>query len=225
MRRANPNKTITSLAMPEAGLPVLVPCTRKKRDGFVFLGDEPPSVRVLPRKALEIFIDRNTREEFEKEYGAVPEHTRRMSVYVLCLAEAISERSDESLYRLVKRSAELLDPNVHFRLLWEKIRRGPLNELGTTLNSGIYQSRFVVWWAERQRRFAAGLYCKDMATALRALVLSRIGEPGGLGVCQRCGTPFPRSRRKQAYCSYKCQAAAGMARYRARKKRKARKRR
>ena len=83
-------------------------------------------------------------------------------------------------------------------------------------NMGIYKALFVIWWAEHEKKFAPGLYCPDMPTALYALALSAIGEAGAVGVCRHCGKPFIRSRGKQSYCNHKCQVAAGMVRYRKR---------
>jgi hypothetical protein len=90
------------------------------------------------------------------------------------------------------------------------------------LNHGIREVHLVVWWAKHEKRYAPGLYCKDISTALHALTLSRIGEPGSLAVCERCHSPFIRTRAAKEYCSHRCRVAAGMERYRERQKRKRR---
>ncbi len=93
--------------------------------------------------------------------------------------------------------------------------------LCASMNRGLEQARFVIWWMELQGKLAPGLYCQDAASALFALASLRLGSPGGLGVCIRCSSPFLTRRGKQAYCSYRCQTQAAMARYRERKKRQA----
>lgn len=216
-RMPNNNKPITTLALPHEFLPVLLACRREKRDGVVFLGVDLPSVRVLDARAVELFIRPSSRVQFEREYGVVREHTRNSLLYLIGLADGISKRDSVGLYKLIKKWSWYLDPHRDFRALWEEIRRGPINELGTRLNGRLYRTRVVVWWAEPQRKFTPGLYCKDIDTALHAVLLSRLGIPGGLGICLKCQTPFARSRRTQNYCSHRCQVADGMARYRAAK--------
>ena len=68
---------------------------------------------------------------------------------------------------------------------------------------------------------APGLFCPDIMTALYALALSGLGTPGGIAVCQRCKSPFIRSKGVQLYCAHRCQVAAGMQRYRTNLKRQA----
>jgi hypothetical protein len=227
MRHTNDNEALTHLGMPERTIPVLIPCERGARDGFTALGEPSnTSVRRVGRKVLQEFLDETRRASVERKYGAVPRRDRERILYLLGLADAISRRDPRRLRAAVEgfvSDQEWLQP------LWEQIARSPLQELQNELNSLIANARLVVWWADRERRMALGIYCDTASSALSALILSTIGQPGGLGVCRRpqCRKPFIRLRgtSKQDYCSYKCRVAAGMVRYRARKKRKARKRR
>jgi hypothetical protein len=93
--------------------------------------------------------------------------------------------------------------------------------LAEAFTAGLSKTRFVVWWTDVGRKLVPGLYCSDILTALYASVLSTVGTPGGLAVCQRCGEHFIRSRAKQLYCNHKCQVAAAMKRHRGNLKRKA----
>lgn len=97
----------------------------------------------------------------------------------------------------------------------------PAFAISEALTRGLIRARFVIWWAQKERKLAPGLYCPDMPTALYALVLSGLGTPGGVAVCQRCMTPFIRSKGVQLYCSHRCQVAAGMQRYRNLKRQRA----
>jgi hypothetical protein len=224
MRSHNPNEAITNLSIPERSIPVLLECKPKQRDGFTSLSDVSPegtSVRRVSSSALKMFLDERSKSEFEKRFGSIPSRECEGLVYVLGLADAINRRDARSLRRVVRDYVKDIDQQVS---MWWEVRKSPLSELHNNLNRGIHRVRFVVWWAERERRLAPGLLCGDVATALFTLVLSKIGQPGGLGVCQRsqCRKPFIRLRSapKQRFCSYTCQAAAGMARYRKRLKSK-----
>jgi hypothetical protein len=86
--------------------------------------------------------------------------------------------------------------------------------LSEAFTAGLNKTRFVIWWANLPKKLVPGLYCPDIVTALYASVLATLGTPGGLGVCQRCGDDFIRSRAKQLYCDHKCQVAAAMKRMR-----------
>ncbi len=96
--------------------------------------------------------------------------------------------------------------------------------LSKAFTEGLSKTRFVVWWHEAAKKFAPGLYCPDIVTALYALVMWSSGTAGGWAICQnpRCTTKdYLRSRVKQRYCTHECQVAAAMQRYRANLKRKA----
>jgi hypothetical protein len=223
MTTHNPNEAITNLSMPERSIPVLLECNSKQRDGLTALSDVSPeskSVRRVSQEMLRVFLDTQCEREFERCFGPVPARDRRHLLYLLGLADALNRRDARSLRRVVR---EYVASDEEEGRCLQEVRKSPLHELHENLNLGIRGARFIVWWAERERKLAPGLLCKDVATALFVLVLSTIGQPGGLGICQRpqCRKPFIRLRSapKQRYCSYKCQAAAGMIRYRKRSKR------
>jgi hypothetical protein len=215
----NPNEAITNIAMPERRIPVLVRSASGKRDGLVHVLFYPPpthsidifgpaDVRRIPQTALKMFVDPEQRKTFEKKYGPIHESWYKKLLYLLKLADVIGRR-EKGLRQCV---AEGLGTGY----IRERAIRDPMRELGEQLNMGIYKALFVIWWAEHEKKFAPGLYCPDMPTALYALALSAIGEAGAVGVCRHCGKPFIRSRGKQSYCNHKCQVAAGMVRYRKR---------
>jgi hypothetical protein len=97
-----------------------------------------------------------------------------------------------------------------------KRRRYPLSELSRQLNTQARRARFVLWWNESKRKFAPGLYCDNMATALATALFSRVVSPMSLAICQRCGNPFIRSKRVQRFCSLRCGNADRKARQRER---------
>jgi hypothetical protein len=177
----------------------------------------------VPANALRLFLDEDARRNFEKKFGAVPERDRRHILYLLGLADAIKKRDSRELKNVVVHYTQ---PIEDFQdgpwitdYVWDEVRRSPLRQLGEALNSGIREVQLVVWWAKHEKKFAPGLYCKDISAALHALTLSRIGESNSLAVCGKCHSPFIRTRLAQVYCSSRCRVAAGMDRYRRRKKR------
>src|ERR1035441_1967704 len=229
MKSANHNEALTHLAMPERNLPVLIPSPATKGAGWFVQGGKPQDVRVVPAVALRLFLDEHGRQGFEKQFGVVTDEERRHLLFLLGMADAIKKRDGRELRGAVRRYCEDIedpeDPGLRYWYeshLWEDVRRSPLRELGATLNQGIREVRLVVWWAKHEKRFAPGLYCKDISTALHALTLSQIGQPGSLAVCERCHSPFIGTRAARDYCSHRCRVAAGMERYRARQKRKKR---
>lgn len=216
MKRANYNEAITHMAMPERRIPVLLPSGRAKQDGQVSF--PPHKVRRVPATAMEMFLDAKGRGRFENEYGIVSEADRVNLLYMLGMANAIANNSWKSVIKVIaERAGTDEDAWVH---LYSSVRQNPLVALNKALNNGLRKIRFVVWWADHEKRFAPGLYCKDPGSALYALAIAHLGDSGTLAICLRCGTPLITSRRRQKYCSYRCRAAAGMSRYRARKARK-----
>ncbi len=123
----------------------------------------------------------------------------------------VAKLNDRIMDGTIKRSAEksIFD--------FGGIYKNATFALSEAFTAGMSKARFVIWWSAIAKKFVPGLYCPDIMTALYALVLSSAGTPGGVGVCEKCQTPFIRSRADQIYCKPKCQAAAGMKRYRERK--------
>ena len=101
---------------------------------------------------------------------------------------------------------------------WSVEIRGVLKTAAFALSEaftvGLSKTRFVVWWSDVGKKFAPGLYCPDIVTALYALAMWGSGTAGGWAICRKCNKDYPRSRAKQLYCSHRCQVAAGMKRYR-----------
>ncbi len=224
MKRVNNNEALTHLSMPERNIPVLIPSSEAKGAGWVIGNGKPQHVRVVPADALRLFLDEHDRQGFEKQFGVVGEQSRRHLLFLLGLADAIKKRDTQELHGVVRRYCEDgTEWGWDFEAyILRGLYRNPSHELCTDLNRGIREVRLVVWWAKHEKRYAPGIYCKDISTALHALTLSRIGEPGSLAVCERCHSPFIRTRAAKEYCSYRCRVAAGMERYRERQKRKKR---
>ena len=235
MRSNNNNRAITPLlALTKSPIAILVGAANKQRDGrSIFPAAKVVrrrerkvlqsfEVRIIPSQRLSQFIDSGERDKFEKEFGQVSDSDRKELVYLIRLAAAISAGQGPSkidLERLQLAASGRAEGNWEFEhhLLTEAYET-PAYAMCKLLNRGIQNSRFIVWWVDRDQRLAPGLYCPDAVTALFALALVQVGETGALGVCSRCSNLFLTRRSSQVYCSSKCQTAAAMTRYRANQK-------
>jgi hypothetical protein len=219
------NEAITNLALPDRRLPVLVPATsRENTHGTVSF--HPWNVRRIGEDALKLLFEpgEHPASEIEKKYGALPQSDRDRLLRILALVERLARGDWSPIIEKepvkVERSPEE-GKLVTKRILLRGVVTAAPFALLQKINQGLERVRFVVWLAECEQKFAPGLYCDDLGSAVCALLLSNLGERGGLGACEFCGKTFFRSRRSQRYCGYKCQTAAGMRRYRAKAKRKA----
>jgi hypothetical protein len=80
----------------------------------------------------------------------------------------------------------------------------PLAALVQQLGSRVKSGSLVLWWSRREEKLRAGLYFSQMQDAIYALLALQTGEPEGVGICERCGKVFKRSRLAQKFCSLKC---------------------
>jgi len=220
MRNHNNHEAITHVGMPERQLPVLIAASSGKADGFVSFKPwdygRGGNVRRVSREILPALRDPARRHGLERQYGPIEEADWGRLLELLGLVERLARgdwtpvQKDLGSTSRVEHKGDTCKLEISF----SGSVKTAVFALAEAFTEGLSKSRFVVWWAEREQKFAPGIYCEDITTALYALVLRAIGQPGGIGVCQHCGEPFPRSRSKQRYCLYRCQVAAGMRRYR-----------
>lgn len=242
MKSNNTNKTITHLSMPERQIPVLIDAGSGSLEGFVastswaLKGNGSLSIavrRILP-ESLNDLNEPQRRRQFENEFGPVNQSKWNRLLELLALIERWNAGDKRPEVYADEETAQLLEeacPGVsviHVRKPWTENRAHSVSmdidfAITAKFTAGLSKAKFVVWQHKLTKRFIPGLYCPDIMTAIYASVLYGLGSPGGLGVCQKCGNPFIRSRRgpKQHYCDHKCQVAAGMKRYRANLERKA----
>lgn len=233
MKSITHNKAITQAALPEQPLPVLVPLNQSQmayrrkagivevEDGY-FYADVGKMVPVrCVSETLETLNSQDNRVAFEAKYGlTIHGNTLRNAFFSLMLAQAVAGQDPD---RGVQEALRYYRGDSPPRALFGEgspvsrgIRQEPFRVLLEMLNAHLKQAHPVVWWSSAKKRASLGLYCPDANSALFALALRGMGLPGGLGVCQRCGNPFHRSRRTQHYCSHRCQLAASMRRFRER---------
>jgi hypothetical protein len=229
MKTITNHEPITQVALPEQVLPVLVPVnksqmaygrragTTEAADGY-FFGDgaERVLVRLVDedlRTLTALLTDPGKRLAFEAKYGLqIFDGTLKSAFFCLMLAEGQDPKRVLEFYRGSQPSGLFREGGP----VAQVIQQHPLEVAVQTLNRGLDEARPVVWRSFAKKTASLGLFCPDAYTVLFALALRGMGLPGGLGACQRCGKPFPRSRRTQRYCSHRCQLAASMRRFRER---------
>lgn len=202
---------------------MLVRATAGQRDGRIHLLMRPvPSfdpnpevqlllpidVRVLPARSLEMFF--KDIRAFEREYGAIHPSWQERFQWLLQLVGA-AMRAEQNVPKIMKTGAEK-------GFIAQSGVKEPIRKIGELLNIGVKGAVFAIWWSERQHTFAPGIFCSDAIVALHAFAFMQLGTRGEIATCDRCGTPFIKARKRQAYCSKSCQTAEASAR--SRKKRK-----
>jgi len=184
-------------------------------------------------------------QEFNQAFKAVSEQTLNELKALVFLIQATRTRSHKLLMEYVKQKAPVeavraqenmsnllarlgdrktkpASESEKFKYLQDAVRslfrrtRHPLSELSHQLNAQARRARFVLWWVEREGRFAPGLYCDNMASAVATALFSRIVSPQAVAICERCGNQFIRTKRAQRFCSLRCGNADRKARERER---------
>jgi TDG/mug DNA glycosylase family protein len=158
-----------------------------------------------------MFVDRKRQAEFEREVGKVQPLWRDKFLYLLKFIAVLEQGQPDAIERVIRGGIEK-------KHLTEKALASPLKTLGQSLNFGVKDVTFAIWWSDKEKRFAPGLFCPDAITALHALALTWIGKRGGIAACARCGTTFIKSRKKQTHCGALCENAAARARSREKSK-------
>lgn len=225
----NHNEAIT---LPSVGLPVLLRASAQEGDGRVVgykieRGIHPVEVpvRIVPGDVLKELVranlirDADKREQalkrFATKYGPIAEPWQGVLRAVLSARHRMVEGRR-------KEARKIIEDHLQDRAEFKQVaRRNPADWLVRMLSDGLRRPNsgveFVIWWNDKARLLAAGLLCPDARTAAYALLLRGVGQPGGFGVCERCGNPFSAIRAGQRYCSHSCQTAAAMVRYRSKK--------
>jgi hypothetical protein len=216
-----------------------------RRDGRVIVPDDYDiAVRVLPLDAPEMLSSMAATERLDNEFKTVPQRQRAGLLALLRLVQAIQTRSHKHLaaYSNIQSEIEIqrwlakqkefvaafgprrwrMPTNAQVETAKSEVAaqirgraRFPISEVSRHLNRYLRRARFVIWWSEREQQLLPGLYCKDMATAMAALMFSRVASTKGRAVCGRCGKEFVRTRRTQTFCTLRCGNAARKARQRA----------
>jgi len=207
-------------------------------------------VRMLPFNSLECLTNGKKLGRLKREYGQrLPEQAFLKLRALLSLTDALRSRNAELLRQYVQRQSVIdakmwrsiaesmhaqspeefapwseKDRNWAFYTSKERVLKRlkrPYNVIGAEMTKLLRDVRFVLWWVDREGKFAPGLYCETLETALAALMVSRIQSSQALAVCQRkgCENTFIRMKRNQRFCSLRCGNAARKAKERSKKRR------
>jgi hypothetical protein len=209
-------------------VPVLIPAFRgERRDGFiprdyVEVDDEGNghsvtdlTVRMVPFKQMALLIQGEVGRR-RAENWRLTKRERAQLTSLATLVQAKTTRDRSKLESYVRMESGLLAEGVVAELnKWtSKDRtqialsrvRDPYRTIGNELNYRLKNARFVMWWVEQQKHFAPGILCRDLYTAIVALLVSRVTASQNFAVCSlpSCGRQFVRVKKNNRYCSRKC---------------------
>lgn len=108
---------------------------------------------------------------------------------------------------LSKDIAELNKWSPQHHLARIRKQAGSANRtIGNQVNDRLKDVRFVIWWVIEQRHFAPGLLCRDLASAVMAMLAARITAKQNFAVCAlpSCRKRFIRTKKNNRYHSRKC---------------------
>jgi hypothetical protein len=209
------------MAIPERRIPILIDWKGVKSDGFVVLRDtsDTPiqSIRRLDLSLVKELKDPQSKRRIEKDFGLIPDSDWALLRELLAIIDRWNAGDRDPIAgRSTSTSDHVRSVSGHLTVtlqLTGTVKVMPV-AIAEGFTSGLSKARFVVWWAEKELKFAPGLYCPDIMTALYALVMWSRGTPGGLAICERCQKDYPRVRSGQRYCGYKCRMASNQKKYR-----------
>ena len=175
------------------------------------------SVRILPSYG-GAQADAMWSADFKRAFDKLPDKDRSDLKAFLELIP-IQTLSPKRVLEYMRRKTRFEKERV-WNVQWAKqtLRermRYPLAELAAQLNQRMAKARFVMWWVDKEKKFAPGIYCPDLSTALAASLVSHIAAPKAVAICERCENRFIRTKSVQRFCSLRCGNADRKARQRA----------
>lgn len=162
------------------------------------------SARERVRRAMHL------KRQADQKSGAVP---ARNSEFERCLISVFGLKPGQEEEALERWYGYKHGPNA------ERDKRWLLSQL---VSSALDSVRVVLWWSGRE--FRPALYCSEIKAALYVSLLMRLAGGQGWASCPKCGEFFEQRRPDQRYCSVAHREAHRVARWRAAKTSKARKR-
>jgi hypothetical protein len=227
------------------GIPVLTPCEPRDHEGLAtWLGD----VRETRQHVWELtqaHLDPNSKKS---PLRVVPKPDREFFLAVVALLQGLEKKDRIAIAGARERVVIALGRERGVGLNSEWVQRvasqlglkpgreAKAIELGTLgpgqsedirwLFSGVVSGeldsvRLVLWWSDG--RFRPALYCPDLKSALFTFILMKIVAGRGWGVCPHCGDFFIQKRSDQTYCTIAHREAHRVARWRAAKVRRLKK--
>lgn len=200
-------------------VPVLTYAFKQKRDGTAtflpdFEGLRP--VRILRDEDIE---------QKREIWQSLPKEEREEWIATAKLITAVGKRDSLAAKKASIDLAGSKSPELRTIAseVADKITSYPQTQLDETISSRLKSAQLVVW--NYQGKPTLAIFCRNNVTALFVhLLLSRVSGRG-VAVCPQCGIPFVTKRPNQDYCSIKHREAHRVARWRAGKSTKTKKRR
>lgn len=231
-------------------IPVLIPSRKGKPDGWI-PGQKQISpedyidegVTVLALDAIDVLHNPAKVQQLQREFSTrLSDDTLLNLTTLVQLTHAYQTRNIREVARYLKfRTVQL---SRKWKPAWEQSPPELLNEekrfwneyaskeaknelqhlpnrIGLAVNENLAKVKFVSWWVIRDKHFSPGLFCRDLETALYALVAAGLGSKKTFAICQLsdCGKQFYQTKRTQRFCSLQC---ANTARKRREREKKAR---
>jgi len=227
-------------------LPVLIPCGAKQQQGLAsFLGESGDKYQPV-RSLTDADLETGSKTSPLRAMSVLD---REFFVALVALLVGLGKqdrlavsRARERLIDAIARNRGVeLDPDFvelvasdlgvgHQRA--EKIALdlstlGPRSSadekwlLSTQVSQALDSVRLVLWWSGTE--FRPALYCPDLKGALYTFVLMKTVAGRGFGICPFCGVFFVQTRSDQNYCSIAHREAHRVARWRAAKAKKSKK--
>lgn len=221
MSNVTNNKPSTNLIALLNPMPVLISWTGKKaRSGAGWMGD----LRQLDPHDLDLYIAKP--HKFEALYGRTgAEETadRKELFFVIQLADALAAKSLRKVRQALNGwiGPDETDKEMHWPPGSNKPKPPVLffKSLMFRLNVRIVNGGATptVYWSDKDRRLALGLFCRDMSAALFLLAIKKIGV-SSMGHCKGCQGVLIADRANKVFCDSKCRSRYFMRQLRDRQK-------
>lgn len=222
------NIAITHLALPELEIPVLMASPNQVKagsEGQIVKGMNSaeggnvipgwigsPFVCRLTKKHLQEFLSRSGRKKVEQQFGAIDEQNFRTLTMTVRLSGAIASGNmnavRDAAIHYARNSKEAI--GIPEFGMAQMFTRNPAKEFSIAMNFGMQNSVMVVWWHFKEKRFASGIYCHDLKSALYVLAMFNLGQKGGIRICRSCGDTYIKTNLTKTWCSPRCRSKINM---------------
>lgn len=212
------NKALTKvrIALPAQMLPVLIDCPPESKDrSGAYVGG---NLRQLDPRDLDLYL--TNRKKFEAMHGATDADEKEL-LFVIQLADALAVKSLRRVRAVITRWIGPLeaDKELHWPPGSNTLRRPSrfIESLITRFNLRAGNAAPIVYWSDREKRMAFGLFCRDRSTALFLLAIEKVGVTS-MGRCKGCHGVLIADRANKEFCDSNCRSRYFMRQLRERQK-------
>jgi len=175
-------------------------------------------VRQLDPRDLDLCV--TNKKKFEAIYGKTDADEREL-LFVIQLADSLAAKSLPKLRSALNRFVGADEANKTLHHSPESNRLRPparfFEDLSTRFNMRASKAAPIVYWSDKERRLAFGLFCRDISTALFLLAIEKVGL-SSMGHCKGCQGVLIADRANKRFCDDNCRSRYFMRQLRARQK-------